>query len=71
VVCSGKAAPSGKARVNFPGLPLDLPSLTDKDAGDLEFLLKAGVDYIALSFVRQAAGVQALKRIRKSGRMRL
>lgn len=67
-VVKGGVLKQGKG-VNFPGLPLDLPSLTEKDAGDLDFLLRAGVDYIALSFVRQAADVLALKeRIKKSGK---
>jgi pyruvate kinase len=67
-VIKGGVLKEGKG-VNFPGLPLDLPSLTDKDTRDLGFLLREGVDYIALSFVRQAAVVQALKNIiRKSGK---
>lgn len=54
--------------VNFPGLPLDLPSLTEKDLKDLSTLLEAGADYIALSFVREASDVHKLReRIRKAG----
>lgn len=67
-VVKGGVLKEGKG-VNFPGLPLDLPSLTDKDVRDLEFLLRNGVDFIALSFVRKAADVQALKeRIKKAGK---
>lgn len=47
--------------VNFPGMPLALPSLTDKDEEDLKMLLSEGVDYVALSFVREAGDVLALK----------
>jgi len=55
--------------VNFPGLPLRLPSLTDKDRADLQAVLGAGVDYIALSFVRRAKDVTELKSlIEKAGR---
>lgn len=50
-----------KKGVNLPGLkPLDI-SFTEKDAADLRFGLRMGVDYIALSFVRTAKDVQALR----------
>jgi len=55
--------------VNFPGLPLNLPSMTAKDDEDLRMLLREGVDYIALSFVRGPADVLSLKeKIAKAGR---
>ena len=38
--------------VNFPGVALDVPSLTEQDQQDLELALKNGADWIALSFVR-------------------
>jgi pyruvate kinase len=47
--------------VNLPGVPLPIPSLTRKDLQDLEFALELGVDYVALSFVRSASDVQALR----------
>ncbi len=47
--------------INLPGAVVGLPSLTDKDRVDLEFGLKHGVDMVALSFVRSAADVRALK----------
>lgn len=47
--------------VNFPGETLDMPSLTGKDKQDLEFALQAGVDYIALSFVKSADDIHELK----------
>ena len=47
--------------VNVPGVPLPIPSLTRKDLDDLEAALEFGVDYVALSFVRSAADVQALR----------
>src|SRR5919198_1433927 len=47
--------------VNLPGVPIPIPSLTRKDLDDLEFALEAGVDYVALSFVRSAADVRDLK----------
>ena len=47
--------------VNLPGVPLPIPSLTRKDLDDLDWALGLGVDYVALSFVRSAADVQALR----------
>ena len=47
--------------VNLPGVPLPIPSLTRKDLDDLEAALGFGVDYVALSFVRSAADVKALR----------
>ena len=40
--------------VNFPGIELDLPSVTEKDLHDLKLAIKLDVDWIALSFVRKA-----------------
>ncbi len=47
--------------VNFPGLRLRLPSLTEKDRQDLDFGLSQDVDVISLSFVRGPDDVRALK----------
>ncbi len=47
--------------VNLPGVPLPVPSLTEKDLADLEFALELGVDYVAQSFVRSRADVAALR----------
>jgi pyruvate kinase len=41
--------------VNLPGVRLSVPSITDKDRADLAAVLPAGIDYVGLSFVRQAA----------------
>jgi pyruvate kinase len=43
--------------MNLPGVALSTPALTDKDRADLAFGVREGVDYIALSFVRQAQDV--------------
>ena len=47
--------------VNLPGVPIPIPALTRKDTEDLEFALKLGVDFVALSFVRSAADVRDLR----------
>lgn len=52
---------SSNKGVNLPGVPLPIPSLTRKDLDDLDFALELGVDYVALSFVRSASDVQALR----------
>ena len=49
--------------INIPGTALTVPSLTEKDHRDLEFGLKHGVDYVALSFVRSAADIVAVKQL--------
>ncbi len=38
--------------VNFPGIALDVPTLTDQDEKDLKIALEGGADWVALSFVR-------------------
>ncbi len=47
--------------VNLP-FPTSLQAFTRKDTSDLEFGLKKGVDYVALSFVRTADDIRAVKR---------
>jgi pyruvate kinase len=47
--------------VNVPGVPVPIPSLTQKDRGDLEFALDLGVDFFALSFVRSADDVREMR----------
>ncbi len=49
--------------MNLPGTKVSIPSLTEKDRRDLEFAMEAKVDFIALSFVREAADVDELKHI--------
>jgi pyruvate kinase len=49
--------------VNVPGVPIPVPSVTEKDLSDLEFALSLGVDYVALSFVRSAADCRGLREL--------
>jgi pyruvate kinase len=47
--------------VNIPGAPLDFPPINPKDVSDLEFGIRHRVDYVAQSFVRNAADVLEVK----------
>jgi len=47
--------------INLPGIHVRVPSLTEKDARDLEFALKNGIDAIAVSFVRTAEDVRLVR----------
>ncbi len=49
--------------VVFPGIQVDVPTVTDKDREDLEFGKELGVDYVAASFVTSGAGVREVKRL--------
>jgi pyruvate kinase len=49
--------------VNFPNVKLSIPSLTEKDLIDIEFVLNLDIQFIALSFVRNADDVKALRSI--------
>ncbi|MEW6732788.1 MAG: pyruvate kinase, partial [Acidobacteriota bacterium] len=52
---------SERKGINLPGVPLSIPSLTEKDKKDLEFGIQQRVDYVALSFVRSAQDCQDTK----------
>jgi len=47
--------------INLPGVKVSAPSLTEKDLGDLAAGLEAGVDLVAISFVRSSADVLAVR----------
>src|SRR6185503_7242712 len=51
--------------INLPGSEVHVDSLTRKDRKDVEIGIAAGVDAIALSFVRTAADVEAVRKIIK------
>ncbi|MEM6911565.1 MAG: pyruvate kinase [Verrucomicrobiota bacterium] len=53
-----------KRHINLPGVHVNLPSLTAKDEADLEhgIGLPSGIDFVALSFVRQAEDIATLRR---------
>ncbi len=51
--------------VNLPDTKINFPILTKKDIADLQFGLKQGVDYVALSFVRDGKDITNLKKLIK------
>jgi pyruvate kinase len=50
-----------RRHINLPGVRLNLPALTEKDHKDLALAVECGADYIAGSFVRDAAHVNELR----------
>ncbi|WP_145277865.1 pyruvate kinase [Planctomycetes bacterium SV_7m_r] len=57
---------TSRRHINLPGTLIKLPALTKKDEADLLAGIKAGLDFVALSFVRQAADVVTLRDFLKS-----
>lgn len=55
----------GRRGVNVPDARLSISSLTDKDKKDLAFGLKQNVDFVTLSFVRDAQDIHTLRKLIK------
>ncbi|MGI8679739.1 MAG: pyruvate kinase [Jatrophihabitans sp.] len=49
--------------LSLPGVEVSVPAMSDKDAADLEFALRLGVDFVALSFVRNPEDVKLVHRV--------
>ena len=56
------SALSSKKGVNLPDTNISLPSLTEKDKNDLDFILQYPFNWIALSFVRRAEDIEDLRK---------
>jgi pyruvate kinase len=56
-------AVSNNKGINLPGVAVSVPALSEKDIEDLRWGLKAGADFIALSFVRSADDIVDVHRI--------
>jgi pyruvate kinase len=54
---------SNNKGINLPGVAVSVPALSEKDIDDLRWGLKAGADFIALSFVRSAEDIKDVHRI--------
>ncbi|UOQ58393.1 pyruvate kinase [Leucobacter allii] len=64
-------AVSNNKGINLPGVAVNVPALSEKDEEDLRWALSLGVDYIALSFVRDAADVTRVHEIMAEEGLRL
>ena len=56
-------AVSNNKGLNLPGVAVSVPAMSEKDVADLRWGLKAGADFIALSFVRNASDVKDVHKI--------
>jgi pyruvate kinase len=59
-----------RRHINLPGVKVSLPALTEKDLADVELGTQLGVDFIALSFVREARDIAQLRELVKNARPR-
>lgn len=50
-----------RRHINLPGVDVSLPSLTEKDERDIRDGVAAGIDFVALSFVRRGEDIQTLR----------
>jgi pyruvate kinase len=57
---------SSKKGVNLPDTKISLPSLSQKDLDDLDFIISQDIDWVALSFVRRPEDVSQLRELLKS-----
>ncbi len=57
-----------RRHLNVRGKSANLPAITERDWDDIKFGVEQGIDYIALSFVRDAAAIRDLKEwLKKEG----
>jgi len=56
-------AVSNNKGINLPGVAVNVPAMSDKDEADLRWGLRLGVEFIALSFVRDAADIKRVHEI--------
>jgi pyruvate kinase len=59
VITPGKLG--SRRHINLPGVEVNLPSLTEKDAKDIRAGVEAGIDFVALSFARSANDILVLR----------
>ena len=52
-----------RRHINLPGVKVNLPPLTEKDLADVELGAELGVDFVALSFCREASDVGVLRKV--------
>ena len=59
VITPGKLG--SRRHINLPGVDVNLPSLTEKDERDIRAGVTAGIDFVALSFVRRSDDILVLR----------
>jgi pyruvate kinase len=59
VITPGKLG--SRRHINLPGVEVNLPSLTEKDAKDIRSGVEAGIDFVALSFARRGEDILVLR----------
>ena len=57
---------SSRRHINLPGVRVNLPSFTEMDLADSTVGLEEGIDFLALSFVREASDIHQLRSFLKS-----
>lgn len=57
---------TSKKGINLPDTKISLPSLTEKDLADIDFIVRNNIDWLALSFVRTANDINELRTILKT-----
>ena len=69
----GRRAAEKQTPRESPGVRVNLPAITPKDTKDILFGLERDVDFIALSFVREAGDIEQLKALMgdKVGRVKI
>jgi pyruvate kinase len=62
-----------KRHVNLPGIRVNLPAITKKDRADILFAMEQGIDFVALSFVREANDILELQKLmgEKAGKIKV
>ena len=61
VITPGKLG--SRRHINLPGVDVNLPALTEKDERDIRVGVAAGIDFVALSFVRKSEDILALRKL--------
>ena len=62
-ICETAGRLSNNKGINLPGVAVSVPAMSDKDVEDLRFALRQGVDFVALSFVRNARDADDVRRV--------
>lgn len=57
--------------INLPGNVVELPAITEKDAGDIRFGIEQGVDFIAASFIRKESDVLEIRELIKGTNIKI